>query len=688
MSQTQRTRVHFVAPTLKLSALAICLALAGVAGAEQFKFDNGLSGSFDSTFSYGLSIRTSDPDKSLIGLANGGTSRSVNEDDGTRNYKKNRPFAQVVKGTHELSAKWEDWGILLRGTYFTDFENRNNDKLGPIAKRRIGQDARMLDAFITKSFDVAGKNVRLRGGNQVISWGESTFIPNGINVINPVDLVKLRAPGSELKEAFLPVSSLWGSFELTKNASLEAFAQFNFEKTKIDPRGSYWSNNDFASDDADRVFVGFGRRNDMTGRLPGNIVPPTAGALYTASVPLYGTFDPAAAVWAPRGADTPAKDSGQYGVALRYLAPAFNNTEFGFYYMNYHSRIPFFSGIKGYPTSVVTGGPLAASICGAVAGPGGIALAGLCQQALVSGQADPTAGGRPAVKATYFAEYPENIRLMGFSFNTQGPWGVALQGEYSYRPNQPLQYSTPELLLAALGAPNLTTGFVTIPGTVDAAAGRPFGASAAGLVPNGTYQRGWDRVKMSQLQMTGTKSIPSILGAEQVVLVGEFGYTKYHGLNQSLKYNGPAVFLPATLQGALATQSGSTLSSVQTDGFVTETSYGYRLVARAEYTNAFWGGNIAPRLAFNHDVKGTSQTFNEGVKSVSVGFNWDYQRKFSVDLSYNNFFGGKTYCGTDVVDPRQTSLAPQVAAQGASFCSSANPIKDRDFVSLVVSYSF
>ncbi|MFM7461535.1 MAG: DUF1302 family protein, partial [Burkholderiales bacterium] len=173
-----------------------------------------------------------------------------------------------------------------------------------------------------------------------------------------------------------------------------------------------------------------------------------------------------------------------------------------------------------------------------------------------------------------------------------------------------------------------------------------------------------------------------------VVLVGEFGYTKYHGLNQSLKYNGPAVFLPATVQGALATQSGSTLSSVQTDGFVTETSYGYRLVARAEYANALWGGNIAPRLAFNHDVKGTSQTFNEGVKSVSVGFNWDYQRKFSVDLSYNNFFGGKTYCGTDVVDPRQTSLAPQVATQGASFCSSANPIKDRDFVSLVVSYSF
>jgi hypothetical protein len=100
------------------------------------------------------------------------------------------------------------------------------------------------------------------------------------------------------------------------------------------------------------------------------------------------------------------------------------------------------------------------------------------------------------------------------------------------------------------------------------------------------------------------------------------------------------------------------------------------------------GANLAPRIAFNHDVKGVSQTFNEGVKSLSIGANIDYQRKFSVDLSWTSYFGGRTYCGTDVVAPTQTSLAPQVAVQGASYCSSANPIKDRDFVSLVVSYSF
>jgi hypothetical protein len=102
------------------------------------------------------------------------------------------------------------------------------------------------------------------------------------------------------------------------------------------------------------------------------------------------------------------------------------------------------------------------------------------------------------------------------------------------------------------------------------------------------------------------------------------------------------------------------------------------------------GANFAPRIAFNHDVKGVSQTFNEGVKSLSIGANVDYQRKLSFDLSWTSYFGGRTYCGSDVIvlPAAQAVASAQVATQGASYCSSANPIKDRDFVSLVVSYSF
>jgi hypothetical protein len=664
---SHNTQIHRAfLPAVKVSAVAVASAIAisfaGSANAIQFTYDSGVTGSFDTTLSYGLSIRAQAPIKSLIGIANGGASRSVNEDDGDRNYKKGSPFANVVKATSDLDLKYEGWGFFARGTYFIDFANRKKDFLGPIAKERVGEDGRILDAFFTKSFDLGGTKLRLRGGNQVISWGESTFIPNSINSINSVDLVKLRTPGSELKEAFLPTSSLLASLEITKSASVEAFVQFNHDRTKLDPRGSYWSNNDFASDDANQVFLSFGRRNDLTGRKPTNPVPPTTPGLGVPAQALLGVFDPAAAIWAPRAADRDPSDHGQYGMAFRYLANELNNTEFGFYYLNYHSRIPFLSGTKGTVTSGLTGTPLG------------------------------TAAGQTGT-ANYYTEYPENIRLVGFSFNTQGPIGTALQGEISYRPNQPLAIAAPEVLLAALGVPNLLTGFRTIPGTVDAAAGRPFGVSAAGLVPNGTRLQGWERVKMMQAQMTATKGIPNILGADQFVFVGEIGFTKYNGLNTNLKYNGPGVSLPATQEGAVAGQAGS----VQTEGFVTENSWGYRLVTRAEYPNLVFNANVAPRIAFNHDVKGVSQTFTQGVKSVSLGTNFDWQKKITLDFSYTNFFGGRTFCGTDrITNAGQTALAAQIngvaalgrAPQGASYCTNSNPIRDRDFYSIVATYSF
>jgi hypothetical protein len=646
------------APILKPLALAAVLYCATSAQAFQFKTENGISGSFDTTVSYGVSIRAKDPDASLIGISQGGTARSTNEDDGNRNYKKGDPFANVLKATHDFEAKYNTWGFFMRGTYFVDFENRDNQKLGPEGRQRVGRDARVLDAYVSGQFDVFGKNLRTRVGNQVVSWGESTFIPNGINVINPVDVSKLRIPGSELKEAFIPSNMLWASQEITQNFSVEGFYLNNFDKIKLDPRGSYFSNNDFASDDSWEAQTGFGRRHDRNGRAAGNVVPPgipspAAPTLSNAAAALYGPFDPAASVWVARASDRNPKDHGQYGIAFRYLAQGLNNTEFGFYHVNYHSRIPMFSGTKGTPSSALTGGPLLAAICPIAA------LSTLCHTGT----------------SNYFAEYPENIRLYGLSFNTGGPFGIALQGEYSYRPNNPLQLATPELLLAGLGAPNVITGFTQIPGA-------PTGATSAALVPNGTYLKGWRPVKTSQFQMTMTKAFPNVVKADQLALVGEVGATKYHDLDPALKFNGPAVYLPATQLGAVAGSAGS----VQETGYATSFSWGYRVVGRLDYTGGPLGTNWSPRVAFSHDVKGVSQTFNESVKSVSGGVNFEYQKKFTVDLSYTSYFGGRTYCGTDT--PVGTSLPPQIALQGASFCSSANPLKDRDFYSVVLTYSF
>jgi hypothetical protein len=221
--------------------------------------------------------------------------------------------------------------------------------------------------------------------------------------------------------------------------------------------------------------------------------------------------------------------------------------------------------------------------------------------------------------------------------------------------------------------PNLLTGYTQIPGA-------PTGATGAALVPDGTTISGFQRVKASQAQVTGTKSLPNLAGADQLVLVGEVGMNYFHNLPQNVKFNGPAAYLPATQFGAIV----SSAYSVQTEGYTTNFSWGYRLAGRLEYSNALFSGNLSPRVAFAHDVKGTGPNFNQGVKSLSVGTAWEYQRKWVVDAQYTNFFGGRMYCGTDVPPPGSV-VTP---GQSASFCSNSNPLKDRSFYSASVSYSF
>src|SRR5687768_1766218 len=267
-----RSAVRHVAKPL---AIAIALLGATPALALQFNLPGGATATVDTTLSYGYSVRAQRRDPALIGIANGGTSRSVNEDDGNLNFDKGDAFANVIKATVDAELKWRNFGFFGRGTGFYDFELHDSDKLGPTGKDRLGSNVVGLDGFFFANFNIAERDLRLRAGRQVISWGESTFIPNGINVINPVDLSRIRIPGSELKEAFIPTTGLWGSFQLSGAATLEGFYLTNWDKVRLDPRGSYFSNNDTASDDSSVLIVSFGRRKDPHFPLT-NPIPPNA----------------------------------------------------------------------------------------------------------------------------------------------------------------------------------------------------------------------------------------------------------------------------------------------------------------------------------------------------------------------------------------------------------------------------
>ncbi len=437
---------------LQASRAPLAVALAGALLAtfaapavQAFEFSRGeLSGSLDTTVSYGLSARMEDQDDDLIGKAQftptlaaqvaalqaqgryldaqalqiAARGRfSVNGDDGNLNYDDGDLFSNAFKITSEMSLNIRDSGAFVRATYFYDFENEGKDVLSDLAQDKVGSEFKLLDAFVFHNFAISDtSNGSVRFGRQVVSWGESTFIQNGINVINPIDVSRIRVPGAELKEAFLPVDSLWASFSITENLSVEGLYLLEWEEIEPDPAGTYFSTNDFATIGGTFVMLGFG-----TAPQPVNnpelfwdvCANPAGGAV---GFGLTDTGLPPALVGAGCGAafaripDRKASDSGQYGAALRYFASELNETEFGFYYLKYHSRLPVISGF-----------------------------------AITS---SATSSGRVMV------EYPEDIKLYGMSWNTSLPLGVAWQGEVSYRENAPLQVDDVELLFAGLSPLN------------------------------------------------------------------------------------------------------------------------------------------------------------------------------------------------------------------------------------------
>ncbi len=665
------------------TALALALAAPGAALAFEFRSESGeLTGSLDTTVSFGASWRMQDRDASLIGISSGGTSRDPNSDDGNLRYDKGDLVSAVLKATHDLELNYRNYGAFVRASYFYDHAVMNKGGLSRAARHEAGRDAEILDAFVRGRFDVGGRNLNLRLGKQVVNWGESTFIINGINVINPVNVTRLRMPGSELREGLIPTTMAWASQELTDNLTLEAVLLTEWEKTKIDPVGTFFSTNDFVARGGHLAYTGFGRRNDANG--PAGVFPLNATA----------------ALWAPRNSDREASDSGQYGIALRAFLPELNYTEVGFFHANYHSRTPFVSGYRGGISAAATiSGNLTAQQAGALTAAGipavatGVpgctafdvptfgalhtpanigALAGVVGDVGAATQLSALNATNAACAASigrggpgsYFVEYPEDIKLFGISFNTAGPAGIALQGEYSFRKNQPLQLPSAELLNAALGLANQLTSTNPL--------------EAAG-VPYGTEISGYRRVKMHQVQMTGTKVFGPTLGAEQLTLVGEVGYTRLN-LPSDLKFAAPGCHLPQP-GSAAASAFGSTSSGC----FMSSSSWGYRVLGRMDFPNAFAGATVSPRIGFAHDVNGSGPTFNEGVKALTLGVGFNYRQNWQADIAYTTYFGGRKYGGSD---PLATPAANFPPGQVPEYASGSNPLADRDFLAVSLSYSF
>lgn len=621
--------------------LAVSLASVLAAPAMAINFNIGeIEGSFDSSLSVGASWSTASRDKKFIGNANGGTGYTQTGDDGRLNFKKGDSFSKIFKGLHDLELRYKDSGLFVRGKYWYDFKLHDQNLRHPDPdKRHISnrgrkegaktRGAEILDAFLFHNYMIGDQPGTVRLGKQVVSWGESTFIMNSINSINPIDVSAFRRPGAELKEGLIPVNMFYVSQSITDRLSAEAFYQLSWKQTVVDNCGTFFSSADVAADGCNDGYHILNR--DLTDQI----------ALLDKMSPLLGRpdlmrelgiqYSAQEGLKISRGKDRKAGDSGQWGTALRWMG---DNTEYGAYFMNYHSRSPFLSVKNADPSA--HNKMLDAFLNVGDGVPGFGVGPGLMSNELL-------AAAIPVANGSYFLDYPENIRLYGLSFSTTLPTGTAWQGELSYRPNAPLQINTQDLTLA-LAAPGIAFGGGNLPAWQNS----NFGA----------IQKGYKRKEITQIQTTLTHFFDQVLGAERATLVGEIGFAHVGGLESKdkLRYGRNPIY------GSPKSPIDPSAKDVYGNhGFVTKNSWGYRIRGQLDYSDVFAGVNLKPNMAFSHDVDGYGPNglFNEGAKALSVGLDADYQHTYTAGLSYTNFFGGRY-----------------------------NTLKDRDFVSLTFGMNF
>jgi hypothetical protein len=569
-------------------ALAIVAILTGPACATTFDLNEDWSLSTRTSLSLGSSWSTQNPDKSLMTRANAlqaqgvnANGSSVSADDNRLNFEKGDPISQLFKGLTDFSLDGQGQGAFLRFKYwydhayetgngrFKDFDDSGWDDLSKFKGFQV------LDAYVWKDFQVADHPLNVKVGNQVLSWGEALLIQNGINVINPLDISAFNRPGVEIKEGQLPVEMVSFSFGLTDTTNLEGFYQYNWRPSVLDGCGTF-----FASSD---------------------VIQPGCGPLYLSQVQTDEQMQAAGLYATSRGNESPP-DYGQFGFALRQMIPALNDAEAAIYYINYHSRLPYFT-LDARNTSLPGTFP----------------------------------GGTQA--PSYAAAFPENIHLYGISLNGVEPvTGISLAGELSYRPNMPLAINAPDVNVAVISGPG-GSSWVQLPDGFSTTNGSQFDA--------------WERKGVWQMTGSATQAIDNVLGATRLSLFGEAGVVHIDDLGDERLGRSAAFGRSAPRNGTPCNTvaSGVTNQYCTDKGFATEWSWGYRLRASLEYSDVLPGINLIPAVNWRHDVEGYSYDpqgpFQEGQQALGVSLTGVYMNDYSVELAYNAFFGSNDYSTLD-----------------------------------------
>ncbi len=592
------------------------------------------------------------------------------QDDGNLNYDQWDMTAGLAKITSDFTASWNDFTFKTRVIGFYDAINNNFDEYHPnnsdvvspgvggyqpaYTKRDggveelFGSDIYIQDLLLNGTFYFGDRLLSVSVGAQKARWGEANLIAlNSLNEINSPDIRGLRQPGGQINEVFQPVPMLLLSGDLFPDQGIsgEMFYQFGWKRVQADAGGTFFGELDalYREGQYSSAYINLGQFpedqlvEDEDGRLRGeHRLQTPLGALLT---------DTSFTIPVDQNSGEPS-DTGQYGVRLNWFADMINNgTEFSLYAMNYHSRLPYLSFFAA-DRNPLRDGPTGTAID----------ILTTCLPADVDCLPIDTAAG--------LVDYPEDIRMFGISFNTNiGSWSVA--GEYSYRPNVPVQISMPDLIFVALQPAfpeeDLVIGAETLlgsglGGTLDDIVGPVLAPILAPILGDGIpitvpgartavpdyaetiyrgssdidsviaerganyYIPGYERLKVGQFVINGIRILGSsnpiadFIGSEQIIMMIEGGFThivdmpsreliQFDGSSPQRTHASPGSDGTGTPEGE-EVNTGSFNPTQQTEAFVDDFAWGYRFLTTFEYNDVFWGVNLKPFIIGAHDVKG------------------------------------------------------------------------------------
>jgi hypothetical protein len=609
--------------------LAPVLLHATQAAARTFEVGE-VEGTANLELSYGLLLRVEDRDPDLVAIASGGKAKSANWDDGDLNYDEG-VASNMLYANLELAARWRSLGLYARGIGFYDFETEHSDRertnLSHDAGRWVGKDIELRDYYLDTSFRPGGMPVHVRLGDQVLNWGESTFLRFGVETVTPLDIAAGLRPASSARDLQVPQGMLWAAANVTETLAVEAFYQYDWEPVRGLPVGWYLSDNDALGVDGlggamsgGGLFSDQGTDLDAAFQLP----PGTLG------------FDPDFMRLPGRGSDEPSSQ-GQGGVTLQMILPEWNSSKLAFHFLNYHSRLPIVNG-RSADAAAVAATSLAAVAARAAALAPVYESEGLPPAAAAEAAAR-AAGvltvGEYASAASLSVEYPEDIQMLGVSFNTTTiRTGTLVSAEVSHHFDYPFQILPQDVFSAAFSP----IGF-------DPA----FGQGPLGAVGPDQRVSGVERLDKTQLEVGLRQLLGPRLGASQTILGLDFGYVRVHGMPDPDR-------LRLAAPGITGPEDFSHLPDAN--------SWGYRLLGALSYDNVLGGLSVQPRIAWLHDVKGITPApggpFVENRKALNVGCSIDLTNTWLLDVSYTRLFGAGRF----------------------------NLLNDRDFVRVQLSYFY